>query len=30
VRYAVRDKVVNYPDDVRAVWVMVAVKYKAA
>lgn len=29
VRHAVRCKVVNYPDDVRAVWVMVAVKYKA-
>jgi hypothetical protein len=28
VRLAVRCKVVNYPDDVRAVWVMVAVKFK--
>lgn len=30
VRHAVRCKVVNYPDDVRAVWVMVAVKYRAS
>jgi len=30
VRHAVRVKVVNYAEDVRAVWVMVAVKYKAA
>jgi len=29
VRHAIRCKVINYPEDVRAVWVMVAVKYKA-
>lgn len=29
VRHAVRCKIVNFPEDVRAVWVMIAVKFKA-